>query len=183
MTTPIQDSAFANGLDSTGKTTDNADVRDRRVSQSEREAAVARLKPRLVDGSISTDTFGLRVESAFAARTRRELRELFTDLPGIRGWIARLSAPKAAPCADLRLPDVPPRVELSIGRAGECDLVLDEPTVSRHHAVLRRTPEGWAVRDVGSTNGTRVNGWRVEEAALRVGDELTIGSSRFVVCV
>jgi hypothetical protein len=156
-------------------------MRDRRVSQSERDAAIARLKPRLVDGSLSTDTFGVRVESALAARTRRELRQLFADLRGIRGWLARVSAPPRAEWDDLRLPDVARCVELSIGRADDCDLVLDEPTVSRHHAVLRRTSEGWLLRDSGSTNGTRLNGWRVEEAALRVGDELMLGTSRFVI--
>lgn len=153
-------------------------MRDRRVSQGEREAAVARLKPRLVDGSLSTDTFGLRVESALGAHTRRELRDLFADLPGIRGWIARIWPSRRGACEDLRLPDVMSRVELSIGRAGDCDLVLDEPTVSRRHAVLRRTPEGWVILDAGSTNGTRLNGWRVTEARLRVGDELTLGMSR-----
>ncbi len=158
-------------------------MRDRRVSQGERDAAVARLKPRLVDGSLSTDTFGVRVESALTARTRRELRALFADLPGIRGWLARLSRPERPTWEDLCLPDVTRRVELSIGRAGDCDFVLDEPTVSRHHAILRRTPDGWVIRDAGSTNGTRLNGWRIDEAALRVGDELAIGMSRFVVRV
>jgi hypothetical protein len=158
-------------------------MRDRRVSRREREAAVARLKPRLVDGSLSTDTFGLRIESAFAARTRRELKELFADLPGVRGWRARLSSPPATPWEPLRLPDTTSRIELAIGRASDCDFVLDEPTVSRHHAVVRRTPEGWTVRDLGSTNGTRINGWRVDDAPLRVGDELTVGTSRFVVGV
>jgi pSer/pThr/pTyr-binding forkhead associated (FHA) protein len=134
----------------------------------------------MVDGSLSTDTFGMRVESAFAARTRSEIRELFADLRGIRGWIASLSRPREAPCDELRLP-VTRRVALTIGRAGDCDYVVDEPTVSRHHALLRRTPEGWAVYDTGSTNGTLVNGWRIDEAALRPGDELTIGLHRFVV--
>ena len=156
-------------------------MRDRRVSQREREVAAARLKPRLVDGSLSTDTFSLRVASALEARTRAELKELFADLPGIRGWLARLSRPKEPPCERLRLPDSTSRVELWIGRAAGCDFVLDEPTVSRRHAVLRRTPEGWAVRDLGSTNGTRVNGWLVDDAPLRVGDELALGDSRFVV--
>jgi len=156
-------------------------MRDRRVSQREREAAASRLKPRLVDGSLSTDTFGARVESAFAARTKQELKALFADLPGIRGWLSRVSASPPVSYAELRLPDTTRRVELTVGRAGDCDYVLDEPTVSRHHAVLRRTPEGWELRDTGSTNGTRVNGWRIDEAALRSGDELALGVSRFIV--
>jgi pSer/pThr/pTyr-binding forkhead associated (FHA) protein len=158
-------------------------MRNRRVSHREREVAVSRLKPRLVDGSLSTDTFSARVESAYTARTLSELREVFADLPGIRGWLARLSRPPERSYEELRLPDTTQRIELSIGRARDCDFVIDEPTVSRHHAVLRRTPEGWAICDIGSTNGTRVNGWRVDEAALRVGDELTIGVSRFCVRV
>ena len=177
------------GVDSRAIGTENAAVRDRRVSEREREAAIARLKPRLVDGSLSTDTFGARVESAYAARTRRELREVISDLPGLREWgadIARrarewISAPAERECAELRLPDATHRVELSIGRADDCDLVVAEPTVSRHHALLRRTPEGWELTDTGSTNGTRLNGWRIERAALRPGDELMLGHTRFVV--
>jgi len=73
------------------------------------------------------------------------------------------------------------RVALSIGRADQCDFIVDDPAVSRHHAVLRRTPDGWELCDAGSTNGTRINGWRIERAALRAGDELTLGLSHFVV--
>jgi pSer/pThr/pTyr-binding forkhead associated (FHA) protein len=114
---------------------------------------------------------------------------LLADLPGLRNRIADLArrgrdwlaGPKDAYVPELRLPDTTRRVELSIGRADDCDLVLDEATVSRRHALLRRTPAGWALRDLGSTNGTRVNGWRVDEAELHAGDELMLGHSRFVV--
>ena len=82
---------------------------------------------------------------------------------------------------EMRLPDTKRRVALSIGRAGHSDFVVDDATVSRHHAVLRRTPEGWELWDAGSTNGTRVNGWRVDQAVLHAGDELMLGHSRFVV--
>ena len=85
-------------------------------------------------------------------------------------------------CAsDLRLPDTRHGAALSIGRAPHSDFVVDDATVSRHHAVLRRTPEGWELCDAGSTNGTRLNGWRIDRAALHPGDELTLGLSRFVV--
>jgi hypothetical protein len=162
---------------------------DRRVSQRERESAVERLKPRFVDGSLSTDTFGIRVESAYAARTKHELGSVFADMPGARQRAAQvlrsavewLASPRQPRRGELRLPDTTERVELSIGRDDDCDLVLDEATISRRHALLRRTPEGWALRDLGSTNGTRVNGWRVDSAALRPGDELTLGLARFVV--
>ena len=51
-----------------------------------------------------------------------------------------------------------------VGRSRDCDLVLDDPNVSRHHAELRQEGGGWMVADLGSTNGIKVNGNRVESA-------------------
>ncbi len=65
-----------------------------------------------------------------------------------------------------------------IGRSRECDLVLDDPNVSRRHAELRREDGGWAVRDLGSTNGIKLNGHRSRGARLNPGDEITLGISR-----
>jgi hypothetical protein len=65
-----------------------------------------------------------------------------------------------------------------IGRSRECDLVLDDPNVSRRHAELRREDDGWAVHDLGSTNGIKVNGRRSRGARLNPGDEITLGISR-----
>jgi hypothetical protein len=65
-----------------------------------------------------------------------------------------------------------------IGRSRECDLVLDDPNVSRRHAELRRENGGWAVRDLGSTNGIKVNGRRSPGGRLQPGDEITLGVSR-----
>jgi hypothetical protein len=62
-----------------------------------------------------------------------------------------------------------------IGRSRECDITLSDPNVSRRHAELRRGEEGWAVVDLGSTNGVKVDGRRVEHAVLRPGDRITIG--------
>jgi len=67
---------------------------------------------------------------------------------------------------------------LSIGRLPECDITVDDPNVSRRHAEVRPVGTGWVVVDLGSTNGTRVNGVTVREQALRAGDEIAIGSSR-----
>jgi hypothetical protein len=64
---------------------------------------------------------------------------------------------------------------LVLGRSRECDLVVDDPNVSRRHAEVRRGRKGWVVSDLGSTNGIKVNGRRVEEAALEPGDEITLG--------
>lgn len=67
-----------------------------------------------------------------------------------------------------------------IGRSREADVVVDDPNVSRRHAQVRREGDAWVMRDMGSTNGVKVNGRRVEEAVLAPGDELTIGKSRLV---
>jgi FhaA, N-terminal domain/FHA domain len=64
---------------------------------------------------------------------------------------------------------------LTIGRSRECEVVVDDPNVSRRHAELRKTIEGWMVVDLGSTNGVKVNGKRVKEEVLRPGDKITLG--------
>ena len=66
----------------------------------------------------------------------------------------------------------------ALGRHPESDIFLDDITVSRRHAVIERTDDGFTVRDAGSLNGTYVNRERVDEARLRTGDELQIGRFR-----
>jgi ABC-type multidrug transport system ATPase subunit/pSer/pThr/pTyr-binding forkhead associated (FHA) protein/ABC-type transport system involved in multi-copper enzyme maturation permease subunit len=70
-------------------------------------------------------------------------------------------------------------VRRTIGRAPENDLVVDDVLVSRRHAVLERTPRGWHVTDLGSANGTFINGRRVSEAPVTEGDLLGIGHALF----
>ena len=70
----------------------------------------------------------------------------------------------------------------TIGRALECDFVLADPSVSRFHARLHREPDGWLLRDLGSTNGTMLNGWRVTEpVSVRPGDRVSFGLISFLV--
>lgn len=69
------------------------------------------------------------------------------------------------------------------GRHPESDIFLDDVTVSRRHAEFHRRGEGFAVRDVGSLNGTYVNRERVEEIVLAGGDEVQIGKFRLVFLV
>ena len=64
---------------------------------------------------------------------------------------------------------------LTVGRQG-CDVLLPDPQVSRRHAVIRATPAGPAIEDLGSTNGTFVNGERVKGPhRLRPGDQVRFG--------
>jgi len=66
---------------------------------------------------------------------------------------------------------------VSIGRSPDCDVVLSDPNVSRHHAEVRLQQGDFVVVDLGSTNGTRVNGAGVKERRLDEGDEITVGTT------
>lgn len=68
-----------------------------------------------------------------------------------------------------------------IGRLPECAVVLGDPNVSRRHAEIRRAGDAVVVTDLGSTNGTRVNGATVHEQHLASGDEITVGSTTLVL--
>ena len=66
-----------------------------------------------------------------------------------------------------------------VGRSRDCDLVVEEPNLSRRHAELMREDGTWQIADLGSTNGVKVNGRRVDRAALRQGDRITVGVTEF----
>ncbi|MBA2364988.1 MAG: FHA domain-containing protein [Actinobacteria bacterium] len=68
-----------------------------------------------------------------------------------------------------------------IGRHPDSDIFLDDITVSRRHAEIRRDASGFSLHDVGSLNGTYVNRERVEGGELRSGDEVQIGKFKLVV--
>ena len=65
-----------------------------------------------------------------------------------------------------------------IGRSPECDMFLDDVTVSRQHAELTHANDRWTIKDLGSLNGTFVNRKRIETAELEDDDELQIGKYR-----
>lgn len=69
---------------------------------------------------------------------------------------------------------------VSSGRHPDSDIFLDDVTVSRKHAVFTRQDDTFAVRDVGSLNGTYLNRERIDEAVLKTGDEVQIGKFRLV---
>jgi pSer/pThr/pTyr-binding forkhead associated (FHA) protein len=70
---------------------------------------------------------------------------------------------------------------LLVGRKEDCDLRLDHKSISKQHCVLVKTDGLLLVRDLGSTNGTRVNGQRIRRAALLPSDQLQIASLKFTV--
>jgi ribosomal protein L40E len=67
---------------------------------------------------------------------------------------------------------------ITIGRSPDCEIFLDDVTVSRKHAVIARKDDDFRIEDEGSLNGTFVNKKRVEAADLENGDELQIGKYR-----
>src|SRR5271166_4121010 len=70
---------------------------------------------------------------------------------------------------------------LLVGRHQECDIQLPSRKISRRHCCIAQVNDYLVVRDLASTNGIRINGVRVLEGCLRVGDELTIGNYRYEV--
>lgn len=75
---------------------------------------------------------------------------------------------------------IPINTPVAIGRdPGQDFAITDDPAVSRRHAILTPGSDGCAITDQGSSNGTFVNGRRIQSETLRPGDEIAIGSSRF----
>src|SRR6266850_2531530 len=71
---------------------------------------------------------------------------------------------------------------LLIGRDPECDIQIDSRKISRRHCCVAQVNDYLVVRDLGSTNGIRINGERVAEGKLVPGDELQIGNFKYQVC-
>jgi predicted component of type VI protein secretion system len=183
-----------------------------RASDAERDEAARELGDRYAEGRLSQETFMRRMDEAFGAKDRGQLDGLFTDLPRQRASRSlramrdslraslqnlqtsvrpperprRLPAPSPEPARALFLPPTGPGAPttFSIGRDGACDLLIEHTTVSRWHARLDRVDGGWILADAGSTNGTRVNGWRVRQPLpVHAGDHVMFGSATFIVCV
>jgi len=71
-------------------------------------------------------------------------------------------------------------VRAVVGRLSTCDICLSDVNVSREHAAFEREGAGWALRDLGSTNGTSVNGQKISRQRLREGDAIDIGVTELV---
>jgi len=169
---------------------------DIRASDAERELALARLRDGFAEGRLTHETFSHRVEEVLRARANGELLSLVADLPSPRRLrTAVLTAGRRAMrAADRWLRGWPPVLTLpvvmtagaqdrfTIGREPACDMMLADETVSRWHASLQRGASGWLLADLGSTNGTRLNGWRVTgPMPVRPGDMVSFGAATFVL--
>ncbi|WP_460358264.1 FHA domain-containing protein [Actinoallomurus acanthiterrae] len=167
-----------------------------RASDEDRDRVLRVLRDRAAEGRLSHETFERRVESALQARTQAELSQLVHDLPpgnrivrGLTGVVSSLSSMTARVEAAWRAPRLPrfvlpprDRVRLVIGRAPTCEFVVADLTVSRLHAELRRTGNTWLLSDLGSMNGTQVNGYRISgPTRVRPGDEIAFGRQRFIL--
>jgi hypothetical protein len=166
-----------------------------RASDAERDEVLAELRAGFAAGRLSHDTFARRVDAVLSARARGELGGVVADLPRPHrprrlGAAALASFRHALAATDRWLRKSPPALMLpagaqrrfTIGRERACDMSLRDMTVSRWHASLERAADGWLLADLGSTNGTRLNGWRVNEPiAVGPGDLVSFGSATFVL--
>jgi FHA domain-containing protein/uncharacterized protein DUF1707 len=159
-----------------------------RPSAVEREQVIRALRMSREAERLSLDTFSARVELALSAKTDAQLADLLVDLPSghplgrlILAAVARLSGWTACVALAWREARTPPlalpaRGSLTLGRSRECDWIVGDTTVSRRHALLRHGEGKWWLSDLGSTNGTFVNGWKVlSDVEVRPGDHVTFG--------
>jgi hypothetical protein len=163
-----------------------------RVSDADRDQVLAVLRDGFADGRLTDDTFTVRAEAALRARFGADLRALVADLPTPRrlGQEAAAAWRRAVRSTGRRLRGLPPvlwlppgpRRRFTIGRELACDMSLGDMTVSRWHASLEWDGDGWLLGDLGSLNGTRLNGWRVTTPIrVGVGDLVSFGDATFVL--
>ncbi len=139
-------------------------------------------------GRRGTSPWGDTEQPRVGSRLRERLTLLRMAVTGrpdpstrlLRATKAQLGPPQAA-LPPLPLPPQHDR-RFTIGRAMACDFTLADLSVSRWHARLYREDDHWLLSDLGSTNGTRLNGWRVTTGVpVKPGDHVSFGSISFVI--
>ncbi|PRY00076.1 DUF1707 and FHA domain-containing protein [Allonocardiopsis opalescens] len=183
-----------------------------RPSDRERDYIVDLLREHCVQGRLSQADFVERMEAALTAQSRRELGELIRDLPPLRpggravpphatqlrpppyrmgpsgppfgppGMVRQRHPHAPRPIPQLMLPRPGTRDVIKIGRSPGSDLTLLDGKVSRRHAELRYEDDQWMLIDLGSMNGTHINGQRlIHSAPVQPGDYVTFGGMTFVL--
>jgi hypothetical protein len=157
-----------------------------RASDRVRAGTVAALRRGYLDGRLSADTFEARLGVALTAKRRRALWALVADLR-LRARAARALAVALDEAPAAPAPPIAARAtillsraavdEVTVGRSRDATLRLASPAVSRHHARFERRGGGWHVTDLASTNGTFVDGVRVERAPVAAGAEVRLGDA------
>ena len=162
-----------------------------------REQAVELLRGAYVDGQFGPDTFNRRLDLAFAAQSDAELHRVVQDIPVAESFRQRLEAfwerhfaalvsqeagPGFAMTIRARRPGLANGESVVVGRGDNAHLQLDHETVSRTHARLSSDEHSLVIEDLGSLNGTWINGWRIDRPyRLAPGDELILGRVRLVL--
>jgi len=151
---------------------------DLRLSQ-QRESVIEQLAVRFARDELSAHTHEARVDAALVAESVRELRELTWDLPGIGDVVVALlrgAVDGIEVVGDGRwLASAAAHASWLLGRASTCDVCLNAHSVSRQHALLVKRGHCWSIVDLKATNGTLVNGERVQRRRLRPGDQIELG--------
>ncbi|MFD0024062.1 DUF1707 and FHA domain-containing protein [Streptomyces sp. NPDC058382] len=169
-----------------------------RLSDAQRDRVLGVLREGAAQGKLSHDTFMRRMELALTANRSEQLEALTADLDSGGRWSRRLiravggvsrfpervrRAWRAERLPKLLLPAPGPH-PLRIGRDPGNGLRLSHETVSRMHAELTVHDGRWLLRDLGSTNGTCVNGQRVVgTVSVREGDQVSFGRMAFRLSV
>lgn len=156
-------------------------ARSHRYALRGRPSVTLQPDPTLREGEVEVDATVSAAVAPIAAIAGEELAD-----GGTRVFeIPVVEAPQAS--IEVREPGKPARqvsltgAPLRIGRAPECELVLKDSRVSRRHARLQARGGVLVLTDLGSTNGTRVNGHRVSEVVLGAGDRIQVGETSIVV--
>ena len=150
------------------------------------------------DADLAVGEFGIatRLVSAEPGAPRQEAQPELPDLPIDQPAQTMIYRPPTPPAAD-GTPAAPPEREIVtltiagrkeeltsprvvLGRSRTCDVHIADVNVSRRHAEIRQEGATYWIVDLGSTNGTQLNGKRVERERLRDGDTITLGSSEVV---
>jgi hypothetical protein len=125
-----------------------------------------------VDERLSSGEFRIQAEAVTVTRTERRSRDDGARAPAPSG----ASEPSIIVYADDRpTKTMPVNKRVRIGRQSDNDLVIPDPGVSRHHAEITNEGGSCTIRDLGSTNGTVVNGTVIREHRLDDGDRVTLG--------